>query len=491
MTIGKRRAIIDIGSNSIRLVVFGGHPRAPVALYNEKLAAGLGKAVIEHGALDPVASQAALGALARFKALVDLMYVDSLQVVATAAVRDASNGPNFLQNIRDLGLPVTLLSGDEEALASGYGVISAIPHADGIAADLGGGSLELVRISNGEVHERTSMPLGVLRIPDIRGRGKGKLARHVDKCVGEHDWLVQAKELPLYLVGGSWRSLARVHIQATGFPLPVIANHVMEPKAGHFLVEHLETVDRSTLRQIQGLPNGRIPMLSDAAALIAALSDALEPTKLVICASGLREGLLYQSLTTEERAHDSLIAGAQFTADQQRRFPGYGEALATWLEHLFGDEGEQMNRLRHAACLLADLGWTSNPDFRAIAGEELALHGNWVGVNARDRAVLAMALYASFGGNGEPPELLRKLASIADLGRAYVWGLAIRLAHRLGGGTADGVAKNRIKISDDMLVLHMDPALRAIDNASIRRRLDRLGAALNLRTKGDASVEPN
>ena len=482
MTIGKRRAIIDIGSNSIRLVVFGGAARAPVALYNEKLAAGLGKAVIANGTLDDVASHAALAALARFKALADLMHVDSLQVVATAAVRDASNGAAFLERVRALGLPAVLLSGDEEAVASGYGVISAIPYADGIAADLGGGSLELVRISNGEVHQRVSMPLGVLRIPEIRARGKGRLARDVAKRIAEHAWLAQAKGLPLYLVGGSWRSLARVHIDVTKFPLPVIANHVMEPDAGHMLVDILGQMDRAALRAIPSLPNGRIPMLSDAAALVAGLSDVLLPSKLVICASGLREGILYQSLSPAEKGQDPLIVGAQFSADQHRRFPGYGEALALWLDHLFGDEGHHLVRLRHAACLLADTGWTSNPDFRAIAGEELALHGNWVGVTARDRAILAMALYASFGGNGEPPELLRQLASADDLAKAHIWGLAIRLAHRLSGGTADGVTQNPAQIKGGTLVLHIHSDFAALNNASVRRRFDRLGTALKLDT---------
>jgi exopolyphosphatase / guanosine-5'-triphosphate,3'-diphosphate pyrophosphatase len=480
VSIGKRRAIIDIGSNSIRLVVFGGPPRAPVALYNEKLSAGLGQAVISTGALDETAAKAALGALARFKALVDLMHVDSLQVAATAAVRDASNGAAFLNEVRAIGLPVELLSGDEEAVASGYGVISAIGNADGIAADLGGGSLELVRVKNGCVNERISLPLGILRVPEIRGRGTGKLARFVLRLIEDYPWLADAKNLPLYLVGGSWRSLARVHIHLTGFPLPVIANHSMLPGDARMLVEKMAGMDRAAFKQVPGLPSARIPFLSDAAALLAALSDALDPSQLVVCASGLREGLLFQSLDAEERQQDPLIAGAQFAADQQRRFPGYGEALALWLGGLFGDEGNELDRLRHAVCLLADLGWASNPDFRAIAGEELALHGNWVGVTARDRAIMAMALYGSFGGNGEAPVLLGQLATASDLVKAQNWGIAIRLAHRLGGGSAGAVMQCPIRIADETLVLHIDPALAALDNGSVQRRLGRLATALGL-----------
>ncbi len=480
MSLDTRRAIIDIGSNSIRLVVFGGPPRAPVALYNEKLAAGLGKAVIATGALDKDAMQAALGALARFKALVDLMHVDSLQVAATAAVRDASNGATFLEQIRSIGLPVALLSGDEEAVASGYGVISAIGNANGIAADLGGGSLELVRVRKGQVHDRVSLPLGILRVPEIRGRGVGKLTRHVQREIDAHPWLNDAKDLPLYLVGGSWRSLARVHIHLTGFPLAVIANHAVAPGDARMLVDKLAVMDRAAYKEVPGLPSGRIPFLSDAAALLAALSDAIKPSSLIICASGLREGLLFQRLSDAERHQDPLLAAARFAADQHRRFPGYGEALAHWLGTVFGDEGGGMNRLRDATCLLADLGWSSNPDFRAMAGEELALHGNWVGVTARDRALMAMALYASFGGIGIDPPYLSQLASESDLQKAQNWGLAIRLAHRLGGGSAGALERCLLRTKNEMLVLTITAELTALDNNSVRRRLNQLAQAMQL-----------
>ena len=344
----------------------------------------------------------------------------------------------------------------------------------------GGGSLELVRIRKGKVLDRLSLPLGILRIAEIRERGRGKLAQHVQRKIAEHAWLQEAKDLPLYLVGGSWRSLARVHIHLTGFPLPVIANHEMPATAAHMLVHVMADMDRAAFKPVPGLPAARIPFLSDSAALLAALSDALAPSKFIVCASGLREGLLFQSLSEDERGQDPLIASAQFAADQQRRFPGYGEALAVWLEGLFGNQGKDLNRLRTATCLLADLGWASNPDFRAIAGEELALHGNWIGVTARDRGVMAAALYASFGGGATLPELLTKLARIDDLAKAQNWGLAIRLAQRLGGGAAGAVARCPIHIAGNKLILQIDPMLAALDNVSVQRRLARLAGALGL-----------
>jgi exopolyphosphatase/guanosine-5'-triphosphate,3'-diphosphate pyrophosphatase len=200
-----RRAIIDIGSNSVRLVVYGGAPRAPIVLYNEKFAAGLGRGVLATGALDDANSEAALDVLARFAVLVKQMEITSLQVVATAAVRDAANGADFLLRVKALGLPAVLLGGDEEAITSGYGVIAAIPDADGIVVDLGGGSMELVRVSHGKVQDCISLPLGILRIAELTAKGPQKLRKYMQKCVADIPWLWNANDLPLYLVGGSYQ----------------------------------------------------------------------------------------------------------------------------------------------------------------------------------------------------------------------------------------------------------------------------------------------
>jgi exopolyphosphatase / guanosine-5'-triphosphate,3'-diphosphate pyrophosphatase len=287
--------------------------------------------------------------------------------------------------------------------------------------------------------------------------------------------------LPLYLVGGSWRSLARVHIELTAFPLAVIGNHEIPVDDVADLVNRLPGLERSALKRIPSLPSSRIPMLYDSAAVLAALVDVLQPSHLVACASGLREGLLYQSLSDDEKQQDPLIAGARFAADQQRRFSGYGEGLALWLDRLFGVAPEYLSRLRHAACLLADLGWASNPEFRAISAEEMALHGNWVGVSARDRAMIAMALYASFGGNGNGPEPLEQIISVDEIAMARSWGLAIRLAHRLGGGTAGALEQCALRRDEDTLYLSIDAGLAALDSVSVRRRFDRLAQALALK----------
>jgi exopolyphosphatase / guanosine-5'-triphosphate,3'-diphosphate pyrophosphatase len=471
---GQRRAIIDIGSNTIRLVVFGGSPRVPVVLYNEKVMAGLGRAVFSSGKISESAMTIACAGLQRFKVLLGAMDVATLRVVATAAVRDASNGREFLSKVRDIGFAVELLSGEQEANASGHGVISAIPGADGVVADLGGGSLELVRVAEGKVLQRTSLPFGILSVAMMRAQGTGKLRRHVQALIAQIPWAWQCNNLPLYLVGGSWRSLARVHIHMTGFPLSVLGNYTMSASEARPMSDAIQLMDKAALKMIPSMPSGRTALVGDAAALLAALVEAISPSNLVTCAYGLREGLLYEALVPTEQAKDPLIEGVRFATAHLDQFPGHGEALTLWLGRLFAHEPAALSRLRDAAALMVGTGWASNPDFRALSGEELALHGNWSGVDARDRAIIGMALFVGLGGTGETPSLLSQLADEPSLKIARGWGAALRLAQRLSGGAASILHQTIALRQGTELELAIPSALASLCDDSVRRRLGRL-----------------
>jgi exopolyphosphatase/guanosine-5'-triphosphate,3'-diphosphate pyrophosphatase len=478
----RRQAIIDVGSNSIRLVVFGGAPRAPVVLYNEKVMAGLGRGVVSGGRLDPAAVEVAIAGLARFAALLGGMDLTSVDVVATAAVREASDGADFLARVRALGLQVRVLAGDEEAVGAGYGVISGLPAADGVVGDMGGGSLELVRVSAGEVHGRASFPLGALRIAALRAAGPSRHARAVRSAVRSLGWREEARGRPLYLVGGAWRTLARIHMQMVGFPLPVIANYAIPLADIARLRRSLAASQPAALAAIRGVKASRVPQLGDAAALLDSLATELRPSECVVSAFGLREGLLYGPLPQAERTRDPLIEGVRFLTAGQQQVEGYAEALDAWLDQVFGDETVELRRLRTAVCLLRGTGWTSNPDFRALSGEELALHGNWSGVDAAGRAAMAMALFVGMGGDGSgAPAILGQLAAPDLLARARAWGQAIRLAQRIGGGAPGLLAKTRLHTSDDALVVTLPPGQAKLVDTVLERRAARLAVSLGLR----------
>ena len=473
-----RVAVIDIGSNSIRLVVFDGTGRMPSFLFNEKVMVGLGRRREGDGSLSDDAIADAMETLHRFRKLASEMNVTDLRTVATAAVREAPNGPRFIEKLAGIGVPVRLLSGEDEAGLAALGVISAIPGADGLVGDLGGGSLELARVENGAVRERASFPLGVLRVADLReNKKKGALKRAVARALKSIPWVKQCEDKPFYLVGGSWRALARVDMHRTKFALPIVHHYTMQPDRPAGLVRLLARIDTAKLSAVPSLASQRIANLPDGAAMLSQLVKQIGVGELIVSAFGLREGLLYERLDPETRALDPLIAATRDEGERQGRFPEHGDLLNRWIAPLFEDESGTDKRIRLAACLLADTGWRAHPEFRAERGLEMALHGNWVGIESNGRGKMAQALFTNFGGGiGVVGELV-SLCSTAELEQAARWGLAMRLGQRLSGGVAGPLELSRIGIEGDRLILCIDPADAELYGEPVAKRHRQLADA--------------
>jgi exopolyphosphatase / guanosine-5'-triphosphate,3'-diphosphate pyrophosphatase len=356
-------------------------------------------------------------------------------------------------------------------------VLAGLPGADGIVGDLGGGSLELVRVRPDGPGERASFPLGVLRIQGLAGRGD-ELEHAVARMLAGAGWDAAEGGLPFYMVGGSWRAMARLDMYLTGYPLPIVHAYRMAPDRPSELLRRLAVLDRKALKAMPGVPAGRLPTLADATALVSILARRLQSTALVTSAFGLREGLLYAAQTPAARAADPLIAAVRAEGQRSGRFAEHGDLLDRWIAPLF-DATAPDGRLRLATCLLADIGWRAHPDFRAERALDVALHGNWVGVDARGRAMIAHALFVSFGGDGIDP-VPAALASPADLACAARWGLAIRLGQRLGAGTATVLEGSSIARRGDKLVLSVAPAMKGLLGEIVERRLAALAAAFGL-----------
>ncbi|WP_419825419.1 Ppx/GppA family phosphatase [Sphingomonas sp.] len=464
-----RVAIIDIGSNSIRLVVYEGPARIPSVLFNEKVMAGLGKSLVATGALDPQAMDRGIAALDRFLLVARQIGVSTLHTVATAAVRDASNGADFLRRAAAIGLDVRVLSGAEEAEMAGEGVIAAFPGADGIVGDLGGGSLELARVEGGGARHTSSFPLGVLRIGALRRRGGGALREVVREALAEAGWTDKGAGLPFYLVGGSWRALARLTMWRTGYPLPIVHGFTMPPASPAQIAKSLADSDKAALKEVPGLSSSRAATLPDAAALLAAVVAELGSSQLVTSAFGLREGVLFRNLAADVRAQDPLICATREEGRRLGRFPEHGDLLERWMGPLFEGESAADARLRHAACLLADVGWRAHPEFRAERGLETALHGNWVGLDPRGRAMMAQALWTSFGADGDPP-VVPLICALEDRRRAVRWGLAMRLGQRLSGGVAGPLRASAVTLEEGALALSLAPGDAALYGEAVERR---------------------
>ncbi|MDO6414657.1 Ppx/GppA family phosphatase [Sphingomonas sp. BIUV-7] len=472
--------IIDIGSNSVRLVIYEGANRMPSILFNEKIMAGLGRGLAKSGALDPQAVERALVALARFKRLAEDMGAASLRTVATAAVRDASNGKDFIARLSAIGLPVELLPGHEEAALAGHGVLAAIPDADGLVGDLGGGSLELAPVADGEVGEGVSIPFGVLRIAAMKAHTARDLERAVVAALIKAGWTGAPVDRPFYLVGGSWRALARLHMALSSFPLPIIHQYQIDPGEAVRLVRSLSQLDPKRVKNVGGISSSRVPALPHAAQLLAVLVRLLKPSVLIVSAYGLREGLLHRSLPADVRAQDPLICAAREEGVRQGRFPEHGDLLDRWIAPLFHAAPADHARLRHAACLLADVGWRAHPEFRAERGFETAIHGHWVAIDAAGRGMLGQSLFTHFGGEGVP-HIVSDLLDDETIAAARRWGLAMRLGQRLSGGVAGPLESSKLTIDGATLRLELAGGDVALYGEAVERRHRLLAESFGLK----------
>ena len=476
-------AIIDIGSNSVRLVVYAGATRIPWIIFNEKVMAGLGQKIADTGLLSEEAQDKALAALRRYRVLTREMGVVRTRVVATAAVRDAANGAEFIRKVRAIGFKPELLSGEEEGLLAGLGVLSAIPEADGLVADLGGGSLELADIAKGEVHHSASLPFGVLRLDPFLRKGPAGLAKKVAKAVDAAGFAKRGRKRPLYLVGGSWRALARLDMLLSDYPLPIMHQYRMTSGRPAALGPAIAALDKAELKNIAQLSGARLPTLPNANLLLETLVEAIGPSDLIISSFGIREGLLYDDLEEGIRSLDPLIEATRDAGRGLGRFDEHGALLERWIAPVFGDEPARA-RLRLAACLLADVAWQAHPDFRAERGVDMALHGNWVGIDGPGRVMIAQALFSNFGGAGRFGDYdVAELCSEEELQHASHWGLAMRLGQRLSGGVASSLERSALFRQDGKLRLTLKTRDESLYGGAVDRRLRTLAGALGCKAE--------
>ncbi len=481
-------AIIDIGSNSVRLVVYSGATRIPTVIFNEKVMAGLGSEMGETGALGADAQERALRALDRFRLLTQQMGVIRTRTVATAAVREASNGAVFLDAVRGLGLDPRILAGKEEARMAALGVVSAIPDADGLVGDLGGGSLELAMVAKRKAKRAASLPFGVLRLDALAAEGESAFTRKIDKAVGSAGFAGKGEGKPLYLVGGSWRALAQFDMALADHPLPITHQHAMLPGRPAKLADALRKLGTEGLREFAPVSSSRIPSLPMANRLLVTLVDILRPAALVVSSFGIREGLLFDELDPAQRSRDPLIEAAREAGAGLGRFVQHGDLLDAWIAPAF-DDGPRQSRLRLAACLLSDIAWAAHPDFRAERGIDMALHGNWVAIDAPGRVMLALALFRAFGGERDLPyPAIAGLCTREELARAGLWGLAMRLGQRFSGGVSAGLERSRLVREGPSLRLEVRRTDAGLIGESVERRLrsfaGELGLEAEIRVRG-------
>jgi exopolyphosphatase/guanosine-5'-triphosphate,3'-diphosphate pyrophosphatase len=486
----RRIAVIDIGSNSVRLVVFDGLKRAPIQLFNEKVLCGLGRGVAVDGAMDRESMDRATEAVSRFAALARDMDVGRTVAVATAAVRDAANGDGFVHRLQEAtGLTISTLGGEDEARYSAEGVLAGCPDADGLMGDLGGGSLELVALNQGRIGQAATLPLGPLRLAPVRSKGRLAAHGHIDEVLAAVPWLSEGKGRDLYIVGGAWRALGRIHMHRTGYPLHVLHGYAIRARDMEDEADLIAGLGKQSLRALQGVPKERLDTLPLAALALLRLLRRVQPKRIFFSSCGLREGLVHHLLPAGERDDDPLIAAAREVCRRRARSPELADDLAEWLRPFDVDDSPASTRLRRATALLGDIGWRVHPDYRAEQSMQEVLHAQLVGLDHVERLQLALAIYARYtgrSGEGEVRRLQRLLPdALADAARQR--GMALRLAHTLSGGAPGVLPHARLKRDKKTMTLSLRGPATTLLGEVVRRRLETLARACDCDPRIDAS----
>lgn len=479
-------AVVDIGSNSLRLVVYERLARAPLVLFNEKEVCALARGLQASGQLDPQAVDAALHALHRFGRIAEAMECSRIEAVATEAARRASNGSAFLKRAREaLGHPIEVLSGAEEARAAAMGVAHSFWNADGICGDLGGGSVDLAAIGQEGVGEPyASLPLGTLIVQATASDDRDAAARLVDDALATVPWLSGAAlGRTFYVVGGGWRALARVQLTRTKAPLNLVHGFSMDAETAAALGDEIAAMPPKALASLAGMPRRRVDTVAAAALVFERVVRTLAPERVVFSACGLREGRLFAHLDADELAADPLLAGAVEFGAARSRSPGIGEAMAAWTEPLFLGENVNQRRLRLAVCALADTGWREHPGSRAREAFLRLAQYPFIGIDHAARAFIGQAIFTRYEGDPEDEDIrpLVRLMREPERRRSEALGAALQLGFRVSGGVPSLLADSRLERRQGELVLRLFDPVTAPPEDSVRARLDTLAQRLGLR----------
>jgi exopolyphosphatase/guanosine-5'-triphosphate,3'-diphosphate pyrophosphatase len=486
--------VIDIGSNSVRLVVYEGAIRAPTPIFNEKVLAGLGRNVASTGRLNDEAVERALHALRRFRAITRILGVKNVRAIATAACREAENGADFIRRSEQVcGIKIDVLTGAEEAELAALGVRMGFHLPDGLVGDLGGGSLEIIDLAGQKGANATTLPLGGLRLMDMSAGKADRAIEIADREFERVPWLAQGKGRTFFAVGGTWRALAKLHMESTNYPLRVMHGYTLPTAQALDFCENVRKAKKvSGLKGGEGIPKARREVLPNGALVLERLLKRMQPKEVVFSVFGIREGLLYKLLSQREQRKDPLLSFADDYARLRARSIEHAHELCAWTDALFAEPGpketEEERRLRHGACLLSDIGWRAHPDYRGEQSLNVVAHAALSGLDHGGRVFLALSIYFRNDGPGEDSragasfsERLQSLISGRLLKRARIVGAAVRTAHMISMGRPGLIDETPLSYDKDKLVLTLPPQHAVLDGERLRRRFAELATLLDRR----------
>ena len=454
-----RVGVVDVGSNSVRMVVFDGAARSPAYFYNEKILCGLGAGLRETGLLNPEGKERALSAIKRFQKLAQSMGIPPLTAVATAAVREASDGPEFRDEImQKTGLQLWVIDGEEEARLSAQGVLLGWPDARGLVCDIGGSSMELAKVGDGKVGERITSPLGPLKLQGLKGGRKG-IRNHIEPVMADLAEVMGTDHKRIYLVGGSWRAIARIDMERRGYPLHVLHEYRMSARAVSKTIQYIKENDLDAIRGKTGTSSARMALVPIASEVLRQLVRTFKPKEICISSYGIREGMLFEQMPASVRARDPLIEACRFAEQKDARIPGVGKRLHRFIEPIFRARAYEKMRLIRAACLLHDVTWRAHPDYRAEVCFDNATRANLGGLSHKERIFLGVALLHRYKNSREGTSFSHLIDMLSDkeVQNGEVLGKSMRFGAMIAVDAPDQIAKMDFFPKKKELILTLRP----------------------------------
>jgi len=475
-------SVIDVGSNSVRLVVFEGLICNALPIFNERSLCGLGKGISDDNCMRRKAMDNALKSIDRFVHLSKEMGAGHPRIVATAAVRNTANGQELVDEVAArTGVPVEVISGREEARLSSLGVLAAMPDADGFMGDMGGGSLELVDLAKGKIGMGITLPLGALSLNNRGDESNAERIKRIDRELGKVDWLDRLQGRTFYAVGGNWRSLAKLHQAQTKYPLRIIHHYEMSCSDAEGLANIIARLSTESVDRLKGVTSRRRQSLPASSLVLARLLKLGKPANVIFSGVGLREGVLSDSLSEVERRHDPLIEMSIRLGGRETRYSGMGFELEKWMRGLFAGETRTESRIRTAAALLSDTAWRTHPDYRAEAAFKRVLYAPLSGISHMERAMISLAVYVRYAGDVDNDyiNVARKLISDDEFHWVRKLGLALRLGLTLSGGTPGVLSRSQLDHQKGPVVLTLPSGDRCFLGQAVNKRLKALGNMLD------------
>ena len=473
-----RIGAIDIGSNSIRAIVADVGPTGAIRIIDElKAAPRLGAGIETTGELSDTSMRAAIDALARMSTLARQLGAQRIEAVATSAVRDARNGPQFLDRVReDTGLRVRLLDGEQEAMLS---FRSALAHFElgvgrAVVMDIGGGSLELALSAEGLVEHLISLPFGAVRLTEryLRGGGRRKdverlradVRAELRGVLSPRDW----RGAQVIGSGGTFTNLAGIHAARRGVQVARSVHGTRVPRVElEHILDMLQEMTPAERLHVPGLNAGRADIIVAGLAVAAEVMSRVEARELQVSAYGIREGLLLETAhvtpvvadpgEARERSVRSFAERCHYEEPHSRHVQELALQLFDQLAPRLELSPADRSILADAA-LLHDVGYHINYDKHHKHSYHLVVHAELLGMTPEEQ--VAVANVARYHRGAPPKKKHRNFGALDKSLRARIVKLAalLRVADGFDRGHVGAVERVRARLGRGALRLEPTPA---------------------------------